>query len=111
MRIQARDRRWILQELMQTFATKLLDTGYAEGPGFQRFDSGEARNFTFAGQIISVQMKESEVNECCLIVESEKEIPELYDVWDASLIELGNKIMKQLVTFATNKEKVQQGIR
>jgi len=111
MQIEARAQRWILKELMAILSAKLLEHGYEEGPGFQLMNEGNLANFTKNDTIICLHLdEESEQNESIFIVESESEIPEIYDLWDASLIDLGNRIKMQLLTFAKNQDKVKQGI-
>jgi hypothetical protein len=111
MQIEAHDQPWILQELMEIVSAKLLENGYEEGPGLQLLDTGNLMNYTKGDSIVCVQFREAvEEDQSSLIVESENEIPELWTLWDSSLIDLGNKIKMRLLSFAHNQQKVKQGI-
>jgi hypothetical protein len=109
MQIEARAKHWLLRELMEVLSSKLLESGYLEGPGLQLMDEGNLMNYMKDDRIICLHLEE-ESEESILIVDSESEIPEVYDVWDSALIEFGKKVKMQLITFAKNQKKVKQGI-
>ena len=110
MQIEARGREGILREVLGILREKLQNSDYLAGPVLQRIDDGNLI-YTKDGRIVCVQLAEAEGEECILTVESETEIPELYEIWDDSLIEWFRKTKQEVLNFAMNKQKVEQGIR
>jgi len=113
MFIEVRGNEYILNNLSKIFGDLLRVSGYTEGPRFATMDTGNLMNYAKGPTMVSVQLREeeSEMNETVLRVESEVEVPELYDLWDSALIVFGKKMRMQLLDFAVSKQKVERGIR
>ena len=113
MLIEVRGKDHVLRELCLVLSDQLQCAGYAAGPRVgSMMDGGTVITYLKNASIVSLQVaEESEAGESALRVEAEQEIPELYDLWDSALIVFAKTIKEQLMDFAVNKQKVEQGIR
>jgi hypothetical protein len=102
----------MLQQLRLNFEDELQNAGYGRGPRFGSMDSGRLDHYIKEGIIVSIQiMDESEAGDCALKIEAEKEIDELYQLWDATLIHYARYTLDTILDFAHDKKRVEQEIK
>jgi len=108
MRIEIQAPEVILQEFGLRLHDELLKAGFSEGPKVHSADH-KVVGYTKGDAILNVEIShESESREPRLTVESEAEVPEFQNIWDAALIDCGRNFIARLKSFAIDKEKVKK---
>lgn len=111
MLIEAHASEDMLQEIRLNFEDQLQNAGYASGPRLGSMDAGRLVHYVKEDSIVSIQItEESEAGDCALKIESEQEIAELYEFWDAALITYCKNIRSKLMEFAHDRTRVEQGL-
>jgi hypothetical protein len=112
MLIEVRGSEAMLDEIRLFFEDELQKAGYAAGPRLGSMDAGILLSFVKGDAIVSMQVtEESESGVTTLRIESEQEISELYLLWDSALIRYGKELMSILIEFASDRTKVEQGLK
>jgi hypothetical protein len=112
MLIEVRGSEAMLHEIRLFFEDELQKAGYAAGPRLGSMGAGILLSFVKVDAIVSMQVtEESESGVTTLRIESEQEISELYLLWDSALIRYGKGLMSILIEFASDKTKVQEGLK
>ena len=112
MLIEIHGREAILDQIRLHFGDELQNAGYAVGPRIGQMETGRFTCYVKDDFIITTQItEESEASEGSLRIESENEIPEMYSLWDAALVSYGKKIRENLLNFAHDKSKVENGLK
>jgi hypothetical protein len=91
MPIEIRGPEHLLEELRLFLGDQFLKRGYEQGPKIGSMDSGGTVNFAKGEDIVTVHIKEEDEGSL-MYVESEKEIPELNDIWDDAIITYGKEV-------------------
>jgi hypothetical protein len=110
MPIEIRGSEHLLEELRLFLGDQFYKRGYEQGPKVGSIDSGETVNFAKGDDIVTVHIKEED-EESLMYVESEKEIPELTDIWDDAIITYGKEVLKRLRNYSINKDKFESGVK
>jgi hypothetical protein len=112
MLIEVRGSEAMLDEIRLHLEDELQKAGYGTGPRLGSMDSGTLLSYVKGDAIVSLQVtEESEAGESTLRIEAEREIPELYELWDAALTSYGKKVMNILKAFASDKTRVEKGMK
>ena len=103
----------MLVQIRLHFGDELQNAGYGVGPRIGQMEAGRFTCYVKEESIITVRIttEESEASEGSLRIESENEIPEMYSLWDAALVSYGRNIRENLLNFAHDKTKVENGIK
>lgn len=112
MEIETRAPEPFLEEFRLFLTDELIQHGYTEGPKIKSMESGIMIEYLKNNWIVSLQIsEESEQGESFMRLQSEREIPELNEIWDAALISFGKQILLRLRNFAVDKAKVSRELK
>ncbi len=101
----------MLDEIRLHFEDELQRAGYGTGLRLGSMDAGTLISYVQGDKIISIQVtEESEAGDSALKIEAESEITEIYELWDAALINYGRKMMSRLMNFARDKIETGTGV-
>jgi len=110
MPIEIRGPEHLLEELRLFLGDQFLKRGYEQGPKIGSMDSGGTVNFAKGEDIVTVHIKEEDEGSL-MYVESEKESPELNDIWDDAIITYGKEVLKRLRNYSINKGKFESSVK
>ena len=111
MFIEVRGSEDMLRALRLNLEDQLQTAGFLSGPRVGSIDAGRMMNYVKGEQIVSIHTEESEAGDSVLRIESERELEELYELWDAALIAYGKKVKQQLIEFASDRQRVERGLK
>lgn len=111
MEFEAKGAEDMLSLIRLHLQNELEKRDFRKGPKLLSMDSGVFVDFLKGDFVVGIQILPGEEGETTLRMESEQEIAELNDVWDAALISFGQDVLARLKSFAIDKNKVAKGFQ
>jgi len=109
MQIEVRGPEAILDQIRLYLHDHLEKNGFRKGMKVG-FSESVMADYVKDDLIVCVELKQ-ETETSLLRVESEQDIPELHQMWDAALVSYGREVLEYLRNFAMDENKVSQEIR
>ena len=109
MQIEVRGPEAILDQIRLYMQDQLEKNGFRKGMKVG-FSESVMTDYVKEDLIVCVELKQ-EAETVLLRVESEQDIPDLNQMWDAALVNYGVEVLEYLRNFAFDKERINREIR